>query len=101
MTMSYRSAPTRRLLAREPVLDGRADVVPDVLGLAVLVEPGQPELAAGAGLLVAAPLRLGDVRVVVVDPDGAHPQPARHPLRLAGVLGPHGAREAVDAVVGD
>src|SRR4029078_5424900 len=56
-------------LVLEPVLHGRPQVVPDVLGLAVLVETGLAELAAHARLLVAAPLGLGDVRVVVVDPD--------------------------------
>ena len=43
--------------------------------------PASPELAADAGLLVAAPLGLRHVRVVVVDPDRAHPQPGRDPLR--------------------
>ena len=85
----------------EPALLGRADVVPDVLGLAVLVEAGGPELAADAGLLEAAPLGLRHVRVVVVDPDRAHPQPGRDPLALAGVLGPDRAGQAVDRVVGD
>src|SRR5262245_58472804 len=87
--------------APEPALLGGAHVVPDVLGLAVLGEAVLAELAADAGLLVAAPLGLGDVGVVVVDPDRAHPQPRRHPLCLAGVLGPHRTGKAVDAVVGD
>src|SRR6478735_4582078 len=77
------------------------DVVPDVLGLLVFLEPGLPELASDAGLLVTAPLRLGDVRVVVVDPDRAHPQPAGDALALAGVLGPDGAGKTVDGVVRD
>ena len=63
--------------------------------------PCSPELAADAGLLVAAPLGLRDVRVVVVDPDRAHPQPGRDALGLAGVLGPDRAGQAVLAVVGD
>ena len=51
-------------------------VLPDVLGLAVLVEAARPELAADARLLEAAPLGLRQVRVVVVDPDRAVAQPA-------------------------
>ena len=54
--------------------------------------PAAPELAADAGLLVAAPLRLRDVGVVVVDPHRAHAQPGRDPLGPAGVLGPHRRR---------
>ena len=77
------------------------DVVPDVLGLLVLLETRLSELPAEAGLLVAAPLRLGDVGVVVVDPDRAHAHPGRDPLPLAGVLGPDRAGQAVDRVVGD
>src|SRR5689334_18979266 len=58
ITTSYRSlAMSARLLSLEPALLGRSDVVPDVLGLAVLLQPGQTELATHAGLLVAAPLR--------------------------------------------
>ena len=85
----------------EPVLGLGGDVVPDVLGLAVLLEADVAELAADAGLLVAAPLGLGDVRVVVVDPHRAHAQPGRDALALAGVAGPHRTGESVDAVVGD
>ena len=59
----------------------RADVLPDVLGLAVLRQPGRSELAPDAGLLEAAPLGLRHVGVVVVDPHRAVPQPPRHPLR--------------------
>src|SRR6478672_3980647 len=70
------------------------DVVPDVLGLLVLLEAGLPELASDAGLLVAAPLGLGDVRVVVVDPHRPHAQPPGHALRPAGVLGPDGPGQA-------
>ena len=81
--------------------DFGAHVVPDVLGLAVLVETRLAELAADAGLLVAAPLRLRDVGVVVVDPDRAHPQPAGDALGPAGVLGPDRAGQPVEAVVGD
>ena len=88
-------------LPRNQPVRRRRDVVPDVLGLAVLLEPGLAELAADAGLLVAAPLRLGDVGVVVVDPDGAHAQPAATRWPAAGVLGPHRAGQAVDRVVGD
>ncbi len=63
--------------------------------------PASPELAADPRLLVAAPLRLRHVRVVVVDPDGAHPHPSRDPLRLPGVLGPDRAGQPVGAVVGE
>src|SRR6478735_1493004 len=71
ITTSYRSArirPPALGLVLEPVLDGRPQVVPDVLGLAVLVEARLAELTTHARLLVAAPLGLRDVRVVVVDP---------------------------------
>src|SRR4029079_4238525 len=77
------------------------DVVPDVLGLAVLLETRATELAADARLLVDAPLGLRDVRVVVVDPDRAHAQPAGDALAFTGVAGPHRTGESVDAVVGD
>src|SRR4051794_10317756 len=89
------------LSAVEPALGLRVDVVPDVLGLAILVETRAAELTADAGLLVAAPLGLGHVGVVVVDPDRPHPQPAGDALCLAGVLRPHRTGQAVEAVVGD
>src|SRR5215213_118837 len=53
--------------AFEPALGRRPHVVPDVLGLPVLLDPGAAQLASGSGLLVAAPLGLRDVGVVVVD----------------------------------
>src|ERR687890_2189672 len=88
-------------LPREPALLDRPDVVPDVLGLAVLLETRLPELAPDARLLVAAPLGLGDVGVVVVDPHRPHAQAGRDPLAPAGVLSPDRAGEAVDRVVRD
>ncbi len=42
--------------------------------------PASPSSRPDAGLLVAAPLGLRHVRVVVVDPHGAHAQPVRDPL---------------------
>ena len=63
--------------------------------------PGEAELAPVAGLLEAAPLGPGHVRVVVVDPDRAVAQPARDPLGAPGVLGPHRPGQAVDRVVGE
>ena len=56
-----------------------SDVLPDVLGLAVLVQAGRAQLPADAGLLEAAPLRLRHVGVVVVDPDRAVRAAARRP----------------------
>src|SRR5262245_48495250 len=54
--------PARSLrLPAEPALWLRPGVVPDVLGLAVLLQPRLAELATDAGLLVAAPLGLRDV----------------------------------------
>src|SRR4029078_13683313 len=83
---------------REPVLGGGGDVVPDVLRLALLLEPRPTELAADSGLLVAAPLGLRDVRVVVVDPHRAHAQPAGYALALAGVAGTHSTGACLDDV---
>src|SRR4051794_37520713 len=64
MTMSYLSLATVAPSALEPALLSGTDVVPDVLGLAVLLQPGEPELASDARLLVAAPLGLRHVGVV-------------------------------------
>src|SRR5690606_21864189 len=72
-----------------------------VLGLLDLGERRVPQLAAEAGLAAPAPLRLGQVGVVVRAPEGAVPQAVRDPLRLPGVLRPDGARQAVDRVVRD
>src|ERR1700709_226846 len=88
-------------VAPEPVRGGRGDVVPDVLGLEVLLEARTAELAADARLLVAAPLGLRDGGVVSVDPDRAPPDRSGHRLALAGVVGPHRAGQPVDGVVGD
>src|SRR5699024_9337661 len=57
------------------------------------------QLAAEARLLEAAPLRLGEVRAEVVDPDGAVAQTRCDALRPARVLRPDRTREAVDRVV--
>src|SRR6185503_13973136 len=73
ITTSYRSVIASPLPvgatggAVEPALLGGPDVVPDVLGLAVLRQTRLPELPAEPGLLVPAPLRLRHVGVVVVD----------------------------------
>src|SRR4029453_7217598 len=87
--------------ATEPVLGAGAKVLPDVLGLAVLVQSGRAELAADAGPAEAAPLGLRQVGVVVVDPHRPVPQPGRDPLGLSGVLGPDRTGQAVVGVVGD
>src|SRR5690606_39242181 len=73
--------------------------VVDVLGMEVLRQPGGALLAPEAGLLEAAPLRLGEVRAEVVDPDGAVAQTRCDALRPARVLRPDRTREAVDRVV--
>src|SRR5699024_5868926 len=89
------------VLAREPAGDGRLGVLVDVLGLGVLLETGGAQLAADARLLETAPLRLRQVGVEVVDPDGAVAQAPRDPVRGPGVRGPHRAGQAVLGVVGD
>ncbi len=63
-------------LPSEPAGRPRCRVLPDVLGLTVLVETGRAELPADPGALEAAPFCLRQVRVVVVDPD--------RPVRAAG-----------------
>src|SRR5699024_11775727 len=73
----------------EPVGDRGLRVVVDVLGLEVLRETRGAQLAAEARLLEAAPLRLGEVRAEVVDPDGAVAQTGRDALRPSRVLRPH------------
>lgn len=72
-----------------------------MLGLAVLGESGRAEFASDAAPAEAAPLRLWEVGVEVVDPDGAVAQPAGDAAGAAGVGGPDGAREAVLGVVGE
>ena len=71
----------RSALAGEPAGDGRLGVLVDVLGLGVLLEAGGAELAPEPGHLEAAPLRLRQVGVVVVDPDRAVAQCAGDPVR--------------------
>src|SRR5690625_2548354 len=89
------------LTRREPTLRFGADVVPHVFGFLVLGETGRAELPAEAALFEPAPFRLGNIRVVVVDPDRSVTKARGHPLRAAGVLSPHRAGEAIDGVVGD
>src|ERR671919_3244863 len=76
-------------------------VLPDVLGLAVLVQARRAELAADARLLVAAPLGLWDIGMVVVDPHRAVLKAAGDTLGPAGVLRPDRAGQTVVGVVGD
>src|SRR5215208_5779257 len=98
MTMSYLSAlirtPPRRVIhqavrsrcaagarraglagAGEPLGGGGRKIAPDVFGLAILRQTVVSELASEPRLLVAAPLCLGDVWVVVVDPHCSSSQP--------------------------
>ena len=86
--------------AAEPAARARFRVLPDVLGFAIFVEPGRTELAADPRLLEAAPFRLGQVRVVVVDPDRPVAQAGGDPLGAARVRGPDGPGEPVGRVVG-
>ena len=62
-----------------------------MLVLLVLGQTGGAKLAAIAGLLEAAPLCLRQVRVEVVDPDGAMAQGAGYALGAAGVGSVDGA----------
>jgi len=76
------------------------DVDVDVLGLGVGQIPLLAELAADAGLLVAAEGVPGVEEVVVVDPDRAGAQALGHPDGAGRVAAPHGAGQAVPGVVG-
>src|SRR3954453_11171182 len=87
--------------ACEPADRLRRQVLVDVLALAVLGESGGAELAAHSALSEAAPLRLREVGVEVVDPDGPGAETAGDPAGTSGVGGPDGAGEAVLGVVGE
>src|SRR5260370_877471 len=82
---------TRRAVGRgsagEPADRLRREVLVHVLGLAVLGETGRAEFAPDAALAEAAPLRLREVGVEVVDPDGAVPQPSGDAAGTARVAG--------------
>ena len=102
MTMSYRSAPmSARPIPRTSCWTAGRMLCQTCLVSRYSSSPACPSSRPVPGLLVAAPLGLRHVRVVVVDPDRAHPQPGGHALALAGVLGPDRAGQPVDAVVGD
>src|SRR6059058_2776627 len=85
----------------EPANRLRREVLVDVLALAVLGESGGAELAAHSALSEAAPLRLREVGVEVVDPHGPVAQSAGDPAGTSGVGGPDGTGEAVLGVVGE
>src|ERR1700683_4670978 len=87
--------------AGEPTGGPGGDVVVDVLALLVPLQAGRAELTADARTPEAAPLGLWQVRVVVVDPDRAVPQRARHPLGASGIGGPDRASETVRGVVAE
>ena len=86
----------------EPAVAGAllGDVDVDVLGLGVLQIALLAELAADAGLLVAAEGVPGVEEVVVVDPDRAGAQALGHPHGAGRVAAPDGAGQAVPRVVG-
>src|SRR5690606_15414449 len=86
--------------ALEPAGRPRGEVLVDVLGLLVLAQARRPELAPDAGAAEAAPLGLRYVRVEVVDPHGAVPQPLGDALGAARVGRPDAAGQAVAGVVG-
>src|SRR5450755_827356 len=87
--------------APEPMGRSWGDVLVDVLRLPILVETGRAELTTDARLLEATPLRLGKIRMIVVDPNGSMPKSPGNPLAAAGVTGPHRAGQAVDRVIAD
>ena len=87
--------------ASEPAAGLRIGVLPDVLRLAVLVEAARTELAADARLLEPAPLRLRQVRVVVVDPDGPVAESRRDALGPSRIGGPDRTRQTVGRVVAE
>ena len=69
LTSPLWSAPGPRGSPSEPPRRCRCRVLPDVLRLTVLVQTARAKFPTDAGLLEAAPLGLGQVGVVVVDPD--------------------------------
>src|SRR6476660_9467355 len=87
--------------APEPARRAGVRVLPDVLGLAVLVEAAGPELATDPRLLEAAPLGLRQVGVVVVDPDRPVAEPGGDPLGATRVGRPDRAGQPVGRVVGE
>ena len=93
--------PVPPLSAAEPAARAGRRVLPDVLGLAVLVEAARAELAADPRSLVAAPLGLRDVDVVVVDPDRPVAEASGDALGTPGVRGPDRPGQAVRRVVAE
>ncbi|MOA49063.1 hypothetical protein D3C78_1718980 [compost metagenome] len=71
-----------------------------MLELGELIQTGTRQFAADAAGLVATPRRLRECRVVVVDPQGADPQPFGHSISLAYVLGPDAGGQTVRCVIG-
>ena len=85
----------------EPARGPGCRVLPDVLGLTVLVQTARAKFPADPRLLEAAPLGLRQVRVVVVDPDRPVAQPAGDALGARGVGGPDRAGQPVGRVVAE
>ena len=63
--------------------------------------PGHTQLAAHAGLLVAAEGAEIGKDMVIVDPHGAGADAAGHALGPGGVGGKYSASQAVDGIIGD
>src|SRR5207248_5327279 len=69
------------------------------LGLEIGIEGLEPELAAEAGLLVAAERDPGKRHVRHVDPDRAGLDPPRQTMAALGIGGPDGRHQPVAALV--
>src|SRR5512135_2214640 len=74
-----------RLFA-EPARWLDVEVDADLLHLGVGIVSVRPELAADAGLLVAAPRRFVVRRVIRIDPRDSGPHLPDHPMRFGDVL---------------
>src|SRR6476646_498519 len=101
-----RSAPVlhpclRPPLGPVPVEGVSSDVEVNVLGLQVLAQGLQPQVVAGAALLVSAERRLRRVDPVLVDPDRPGLQPMRHAVCAPDVARPDPGRQPVAHVVRD
>src|SRR5699024_11114164 len=67
----------------------------------VLFKSSDAKLSADTGLFEATPFGLGEVWVVVVNPDRAVTHFARYTVSHAGIRGPYGACQPIIGVVGD
>ena len=65
------------------------------------MEPTSTELTTHPGGLKSAPLCLGAIGAVIIDPDGAVAKSGSYPITPAKIGAPHRSREAINSVVAE